>query len=149
GERGATDDPADGRPRGPRRRSERLRQLRHRGERTRGAVIAFDARRAFPVDRSLSAPAHTATLNALRWADADRVLHARGLGPLRSLTPLSGGWINPVFLLNGEFVLRIRPAGKSGGAFQTEAMLCRRLRGKAPVPEILAVDTSREVLDAD
>src|SRR5205814_597461 len=86
---------------------------------------------------------------ALTRRDAERILDAHGLGPLRALTPFTGGWINPVFLLNGEYVLRIRPAGKSGGAFLTEAALCARLRGKAPVPEILAVDTSREVLDAD
>jgi aminoglycoside phosphotransferase (APT) family kinase protein len=105
---------------------------------------------------------------ALTWPCAHRILAAHGLGPLRALGPLAGGQINQVYLLNGEFVLRIRPAEKSGAAFLTERTLYDRLRrlqaapsaggdcslrptggDRVPVPEVLAVDTSRAIVPAD
>jgi aminoglycoside phosphotransferase (APT) family kinase protein len=80
---------------------------------------------------------------------AGRILEAHGLGPLRRVAPLAGGQINAAWLLNGEYVLRLRPAEKSGSAFQTEAELCARLAERVPVPQVLAVDLSRAVVDAD
>jgi aminoglycoside phosphotransferase (APT) family kinase protein len=92
-----------------------------------------------------SSPLSASSLPAL----AARILAANGLGSLQSLAPLAGGQINAAWLLNGEYVLRIRPAEKSGGAFRTESELYARLRRRLPVPGVLAVDCSRAVVDAD
>jgi aminoglycoside phosphotransferase (APT) family kinase protein len=89
------------------------------------------------------------SMTPLPFPLAARVLAAHGLGPLRELRPVGGGWINRVYLLNGGYALRLRPAEKSGGAFLTEQALFARLRARLPVPELIAVDTSRSVVDAD
>ncbi len=85
----------------------------------------------------------------LPWSAAARILTAHGLGELRQLRPLSGGQINRVFLVNGDLVLRFRPEERCSGAFLTEAVLFERLRGRLPVPEVLAVDSSRSLVPAD
>jgi len=45
-------------------------------------------------------------------------------------------------------VLRLRPVEKDGAAFRKEAALFARLRGRVPVPEILALEESGELLPA-
>jgi aminoglycoside phosphotransferase (APT) family kinase protein len=86
---------------------------------------------------------------SLPWQAAARILAAHGLGDLRDLRPLAGGQINPVYLLNREFVLRLRPAERKGGAFLTEAALYARLRGRVPVPDVLAVGAAGSLVDAE
>jgi aminoglycoside phosphotransferase (APT) family kinase protein len=78
-----------------------------------------------------------------------RLFDAHGLGPVRHVAPMRGGQINQTLLVNGDLVLRVRPLGKKDGAFLTERRLYERLRGRAPVPEVLALDTSREVAPFD
>jgi len=85
----------------------------------------------------------------LTLAQIARVFEQHGLGPVRHVTPIGGGQINRTLLVNGDRVLRVRPPEKSGGAFRTEACLYERLRGRAPVPEVIALDTSREVVPFD
>lgn len=74
-----------------------------------------------------------------------RLLARHGVGPVRGVAPACGGQINRALLVNGDLVLRVRPAEKDGSAFLTERRLYERLRGKLPVPEVVALDTSREV----
>lgn len=79
----------------------------------------------------------------------ERLFARHGLGPVRSVAPLSGGQINPVVVVNGVYILRARPPGRDASAFRTEARLFERLRGRLPVPEVLLVDTSREAIPLD
>src|SRR4051794_25815167 len=76
--------------------------------------------------------------------EAQRVFDRYGLGPVHRLEARRGGQINGVFLINGRYVLRLRPPEKKPGAFATEEALFRRLRTRLPVPHVLACDTSRE-----
>src|SRR3954452_18713480 len=75
----------------------------------------------------------------LPWPAAARIAAAHGLGELRDLRPLARGQITPVSLLNGEFVLRLRPADRPPAPFLPEAALYARLPGRLPVPEVVAV----------
>jgi aminoglycoside phosphotransferase (APT) family kinase protein len=45
-------------------------------------------------------------------------------------------------------VLRVRPVEKDGSSFRKEAALFARLRGRVPVPEIVVLDESGELLPA-
>jgi aminoglycoside phosphotransferase len=78
-----------------------------------------------------------------------RLFEHHGLGPVRHVEAARGGQINRTLLVNGDLVFRVRPAGKEGGAFLTERKLYERLRGRLPVPEVLALDTSREIAPFD
>src|SRR5262249_10210598 len=77
-----------------------------------------------------------------------RILAAHGLGPLRELRPMGGRWINRVYLLTGQYALRLRPAEKSGGPFLTAQALFAPLRARLPRPAVIGVDTSRAAVDA-
>src|ERR1051326_8600416 len=82
-------------------------------------------------------------------AEVQRLFDRHGLGRVHTVAPRRGGQINGVFLINGRFVLRLRPPEKKAGAFATEAALFERLRGRLLVPEVLACDASRELVPFD
>jgi aminoglycoside phosphotransferase (APT) family kinase protein len=81
-------------------------------------------------------------------ADVGRVFARHGLGEVRSVERLGGGQINAAYQVNGEWVLRVRPAGKDGAAFRKEQALFEWLRGRVPVPEVIALEESGEPLGA-
>jgi aminoglycoside phosphotransferase (APT) family kinase protein len=81
-------------------------------------------------------------------AGVERLFARHGLDPVRTVERLAGGQINAAYLVNGEWVLRVRPAGKDEAAFRKEEALFQRLRGRLPVPEIVALDASRTILPA-
>lgn len=86
---------------------------------------------------------------SITLGDAQRLFDRHGLGVVHSLQPRSGGQINGVYLVNGRYILRLRPEEKKAGAFVTEETLFRRLRSRLPVPVVLACDTTRELLPVD
>jgi hypothetical protein len=79
----------------------------------------------------------------------ERLFAHHGLGPVHRVRPLLGGQINQVLEVNGEYVVRFRPPEKDGGAFATEQWLFPQLLGRAPVAEVVLVDTSRAVAPVD
>jgi aminoglycoside phosphotransferase (APT) family kinase protein len=81
-------------------------------------------------------------------AAVERAFAHLGLGPVHRLKRLGGGQINAAYRVNGDVVLRVRPVEKDGAAFRKEAALFARLRGRVPVPEILALEESGELLPA-
>src|SRR5437868_2282776 len=88
------------------------------------------------------------TAAAVTIAAVERAFAQLGLGPVRRLERLAGGQINAAYRVNGELVLRVRHVEKDGAAFRKEAALFARLRGRVPVPEILALEESGELLPA-
>ncbi len=85
---------------------------------------------------------------AISTADVERVWARHGLGRVWQWERLGGGQINTAYRVNGEFVLRVRPAGKDAAAFRKEQALFERLRGRAPVPEVVAVEEAGAALPA-
>lgn len=81
-------------------------------------------------------------------ADVERVFARHGLGAVHRVERLGGGQINAAYLVNGELVLRVRPAGKDGAAFRKERALFERLRGRVPVPQVVALEERGGVLPA-
>ena len=88
------------------------------------------------------------TAAAVTHAAVERAFARHGLGPVCRVERLAGGQINAVYLVNGDMVLRVRPVEKDGSAFRKEAALFERLRGRVPVPEIVALDEAGEALPA-
>jgi aminoglycoside phosphotransferase (APT) family kinase protein len=64
-----------------------------------------------------------------------RLFARHGLGEVRSVEPLSGGQLNRVVRVNGEYVLRCRDASRSTGSLEREANVLEWLRGRVPVPQ--------------
>lgn len=81
-------------------------------------------------------------------AEMARVFERHGLGPIHRMERLRGGRINAAYLVNGEWVARVRPAGKDGAAFRKERALFERLRGRVPVPEVVALDETGAAVPA-
>lgn len=86
----------------------------------------------------------------------ERILNAAGLTDF-TVRPLGGGTYNSVFRVTspeGDFVLKISPAGRPGLAYEhrltrTEAMFCTLGSAVAPVPEVVHTDFSRTLADGD
>jgi aminoglycoside phosphotransferase (APT) family kinase protein len=106
------------------------------------AAPAGDKGEAAPRDRG---PFAAVPITA---ADVARVWTRHGLGPVHRVERLAGGQINAAYRVNGAWVLRVRPAGRDGAAFRKERALLERLRGQAPVPEVVALDESGAALSA-
>ena len=68
--------------------------------------------------------------------EVEALFERHGLGAVHAVETRRGGQINGVYLVNGRYVLRLRPAAKKSGAFATEEALFRRLRPRLPVPEV-------------
>jgi aminoglycoside phosphotransferase (APT) family kinase protein len=79
-------------------------------------------------------------------AEMARLFERHGLGPVHRLERLRSGQINAAYLVNGEWVVRVRPVGKDGAAFRKEQALFERLRGRVPVPEVVALDETGAAL---
>ncbi len=71
----------------------------------------------------------------------ERLFARHGLGPVRSVERLTGGQLNTVLRVNREYVLRCREAARATGSLRREAVLLQRMRGKIPVPDVLASGT--------
>jgi aminoglycoside phosphotransferase (APT) family kinase protein len=71
----------------------------------------------------------------------ERLFTRLGLGPVRTVTPLSGGQLNTALRVNGEYVLRYREAPLATGSLKREAAILARLKGRIPAPEVLAAGT--------
>ena len=65
----------------------------------------------------------------------ERLFARHKLGPVDRVEPLSGGRLNLVMRVNGDWVLRLREATLSTGSLHREAALLERLRGRVPAPE--------------
>ncbi len=76
--------------------------------------------------------------------DAERLLAAAGLGPLRDVRQLSHGRNNIILVLNETYVLRIDGLPEHGDArFEGEAFAYRTLESlNIPVPRVLASGTT-------
>ncbi len=65
------------------------------------------------------------------------ICRAEGLDA-REIHPLSGGQVNQVFLVDGQYVLRIGGREDAFERLERETGLLRRLAGQVPVPRVLA-----------
>lgn len=81
----------------------------------------------------------------------DALLSRHGLGPLIAASPLSGGTVNPMLLVNERLVLRFNRRDPALPKLQWEALIYRRLRDDAalPCPDVLALDTGRDLVPFD
>lgn len=68
----------------------------------------------------------------------ERLFARHKLGSVERVEPLSGGRLNSVVRVNGEWVLRVREATLSTGSLKREAALLERLKGRVPAPECVA-----------
>lgn len=81
------------------------------------------------------------------------ILSKYDLGELESIAPLKAGFINPVFLINNRYVLRIDKSDHLKNVhghdtrFEREAFLYNLLPKKGiPTPQCLGFDSSREII---
>jgi aminoglycoside phosphotransferase (APT) family kinase protein len=72
------------------------------------------------------------------FASIERLFARHGLGPVTSAEPLSGGQLNAVVCVNGTHVLRWRERAQATGSLKREQTVLSRLRGRVPVPELVA-----------
>jgi aminoglycoside phosphotransferase (APT) family kinase protein len=81
-----------------------------------------------------------------------KILQKYNLGQFSALGEIKTGLINPVFVVNGEYVLRIntKEDSESKQKFKKEAFLYDLLsKSDIPVPECIAYDDSGEVIKDD
>ena len=88
---------------------------------------------------------------ALQLQALAALLERRILGPLHSVEPISGGDVNLMILLNGEMVLRLNVRDPHLPKSAKEALIYRRLHQSTlvPCPEVLALDTARDLVPYD
>ncbi len=79
------------------------------------------------------------------------LLERYGLGKLETITPLDGGEVNPMLLVNGALVVRFNQRDPDLFKLAKEATIYRRLRhaSDVPCPEVLALDTQRDLVPYD
>lgn len=77
-----------------------------------------------------------------------RIFSAHGLGDVRSLSPLPRGGVNPGAIVNNAYIIRFDlRSGDATSRFISEVDACQRLQASGvPVPEVVAIDLSREVV---
>lgn len=83
----------------------------------------------------------------------EKILKKYSLGNLKSCVPLTAGLINPAFLINGRYVLRVDRSDHLKNVpghetrFEREAFLYDLLPKKGiPTPQCLGFDSSRELI---
>ena len=79
------------------------------------------------------------------------LLERHNLPALHSIEPIDGGEVNGMLLVNGEMVLRINRRDPQLPKLAKEALVYRRLRRSTdvPGPEVLALDTARDIVPFD
>lgn len=73
------------------------------------------------------------------------------LGPLETVAPLDGGTVNPMLLVNQRLVLRFNQRDPDLPKLRWESLIYQRLRQTTdvPCPEVLALDTQRDLVPFD
>lgn len=79
------------------------------------------------------------------------LLERHGLGALRSAERIDGGISNPMLRINEELVLRLNTGDPDRPKLRWEALVYRRLQhdGGLPGPEVLGLDTARDLVPFD
>ena len=87
----------------------------------------------------------------LSYEGLEALLERHGLGMLRSAQRLAGGTSNTMLRLNDELVLRLNTRDPDHPRLRWEALIFRRLQREAGMagPEVLALDTSRDLVPYD
>lgn len=70
--------------------------------------------------------------------EVDRLFARHGLGPVRTVEPLSGGQLNHAVRVNSSHVLRWREPALATGSLRREEAVLQRLKGKVAVAEVVA-----------
>ena len=85
-----------------------------------------------------------------------KILHRHNLGELKSFNPIKAGLINPAFLINDSYVLRIDKSEHLKNVpghetrFEREAFLYKLLPQKGvPTPTCLGFDSSGEIIPGE
>jgi aminoglycoside phosphotransferase (APT) family kinase protein len=73
-----------------------------------------------------------------QFPSIERLFARHKLGPVESVTALSGGRLNSVVRVGTDWVLRWREATLSTGSLKREAALLERLKGRVRIPELVA-----------
>lgn len=78
------------------------------------------------------------------------LLERHNLGPLEQIETLRGGIVNPMLRVNRRMVVRINRRDPDLPKLAWEALVYRRLRAaNVPCPEVLALDTNRDLVPYD
>lgn len=79
------------------------------------------------------------------------LMERHGLGSLQTVEPLRGGEVNPMLLVNGAVVVRFNRRDPHLPKLAKEALIYRRLRRETevPCPDVLALDTARDLVPYD
>jgi aminoglycoside phosphotransferase (APT) family kinase protein len=90
-------------------------------------------------------------LPGVTHAQLAALLERHGLGDLQSAEPLGVRSRNPLLRINGGLVLRVNLRAPDLPLISKEALIMRRLSRVegVPVPEVLALDTARDLLPFD
>lgn len=74
-----------------------------------------------------------------------------GLPAITQVAPLGGGGVNPMLRINGDFVVRFNRRDPHLPKLAWEAAIYRRFvqRGAIPGPQVLALDTARDLVPFD
>jgi aminoglycoside phosphotransferase (APT) family kinase protein len=79
------------------------------------------------------------------------LLERRQLGSLETIKTLEGGTVNPLLLINDRLVLRFNRRDPDLPKLRWEALIYQRLQAipDVPCPEVLALDTARDLVPFD
>jgi aminoglycoside phosphotransferase (APT) family kinase protein len=90
---------------------------------------------------------HNATPLHIINEQLQRTWETHGLGSIRTITRPARGSINYCLVVNDAYVIRFDISGKIVSRFQSEALAYHYLRDSGvPVPQVVALDQSRELL---
>lgn len=79
------------------------------------------------------------------------LLERHQLGPVDTIALLDGGTVNPMLLINQQFVLRFNRRDPALPKLRWEALIYQRLRRDTdvPCPDVLALDTAQDLVPFD
>lgn len=79
--------------------------------------------------------------STFQFSAVERLFARLGLGPVRTVEPLSGGQLNTALRVDKEHVLRYREAPLATGSLKREAAVLERLGGRIPAATVVTTGT--------
>jgi len=75
------------------------------------------------------------------------VLEKAGLGSEGDIEKIEVGFSNDVYSIANRYILKVARHANDERLLEREVFLCKTLKGTLPVPEVLAFDTSKKIID--
>jgi len=76
-----------------------------------------------------------------------KIFQAQGLGEVKSYKKYQIGFTNQVYLVNNKFILKICGSIANEKHFRKEVYFYQLFKDRLPVPEVIALDESKKIID--